>query len=840
MSNLLEILSPAGSMESLKAAINAGGDAMYIGGTSFGARASANNLGEDDMLRAIDYAHVHGKQLFLTVNTLVKEQELEEQLYDYLYQYYKHGIDALIVQDLGVLRFVHRHFPAVPKHASTQMTATMANGANELKKYGVNRLVTSRELSLQEIRAIRENTDLEIESFVHGALCYSFSGQCLMSSMIGGRSGNRGRCAQTCRMQYKVKDGDKVISQDEHSYILSPKDQCTIDLIPEIVEAGVNSFKIEGRMKRPEYAAGVTYAYRKYLDYYLEFGKEKFKEFANDKNPEYRKDMMMLKDLYNRGGFNSGYYENHNGKMMMSMDRPNHSGVCVGKVKSVQGISATIQLTEDVNAQDILEFRQAEQALYDFTVKNDAKKGTQLTTNFMRGSKIAVGNLVYRTKNNSLLDSLAESFMSQECKEKIQGYCTAIKGQPLMLTLIKGDHSIVSMGEIVEAAKNQPTTVDKIEKQLNKLNDTPFVFDHLEVTADEDVFLPVGKLNELRREAVRVLQEAITDAYRRGEPVALNETEFDYSELDRAGMGHITEGASLEAPELTVTIHEMRHLKTVLEFEECKNIYIDINCIEFNELESTAELIHGYGKKAFLMMPHIFRKETKDLFLRHQKEVVSPALDGYVIRSLEEFQFMKEMLVEEQCFDEKELILDYNVYIMNREAKEFWREHGIHHYTTPMELNSTELERLGCEGADMIVYGRIPVMVSAQCVIKNVGGYCEMGKRVIGDPKREYKDGTKRFELIDRVNKSFYVRNHCKFCYNTIYNGDCIALHDDAEEILAYHPRAVRLDFTFETESEVRKVMQTYIQSFIYPSAEKMDWKGNKKLTRGHFKRGIL
>jgi len=840
MSSLLEILSPAGSMDSLKAAINAGCDAMYIGGTSFGARASANNLVEDDMLRAIDYAHVHGKNLFLTVNTLVKEQELEEQLYDYLYQYYKHGIDALIVQDLGVLRFVHRHFPDVPKHASTQMTITMANGANELKKYGVNRLVTSRELSLAEIRAIRENTDLEIESFVHGALCYSFSGQCLMSSMIGGRSGNRGRCAQTCRMQYKVKDGDKIISQDEHSYVLSPKDQCTIDLIPEIVEAGVNSFKIEGRMKRPEYAAGVTYAYRKYLDYYLEYGKEKFKEFANDKNPEYRKDMMMLKDLYNRGGFNSGYYENHNGKTMMSMDRPNHSGVCVGKVKSVQGISASIQLTEDVNAQDILEFRQADQPLYDFTVKNDAKKGTTLTTNFMRGSKISVGNLVYRTKNNSLLDSLAQAYLTQEVKEKILGYCSAIKGQPLMLTLIKGDTSIVTTGDIVEVAMNQPTTVDKIEKQLNKLNDTPFVFEHLEVNADEDVFLPVGKMNELRREAVRSLQEAIAESFRRSEPVPQTSKEFEYSELDAAGMGHVKEGSSLNAPELTVTIHEMRHLKTVLEFEECKNIYIDINCIEFNELQSVVELIHKHGKKAFLMMPHIFRKETKDLFERHQNEVASPALDGYLIRSLEEAQFMKELLKAQNCLNKKEFILDYNVYIMNREAKEFWREHGFTHYTAPMELNSQELERLGCEGADMIVYGRIPLMVSAQCVIKNVGNYCEMGKRVIGDTTREYKDGTKRFELIDRVNKSFYVRNHCKFCYNTIYNGDCIALHDLSDEILAYHPRAVRLDFTFETEAEVRKVMQTYMQAFLQYPEQKVEWKENKNLTRGHFKRGIL
>lgn len=838
--NLLEILSPAGSMDSLKAAINAGCDALYIGGTSFGARASANNLAEDDMLRAIDYAHVHGKNLFLTVNTLIKEEELEEQLYQYLYQYYKHGIDAVIVQDLGVLRFIHRHFPDVPKHASTQMTLTMAGGANELKKYGVNRLVTSRELSLDEIRAIRDTTDLEIESFVHGALCYSFSGQCLMSSMIGGRSGNRGRCAQTCRMQYKVKDGDKVISDDEHSYVLSPKDQCTLDLIPEIVEAGVNSFKIEGRMKRPEYAAGVTYAYRKYLDYYLEFGKEKFKEFANDKNKEFRQDVMMLQDLYNRGGFSSGYYSRHNGKIMMSMDRPNHSGVCVGKVKSVQGISASIQLSEDVNAQDILEFREADQALYDFTVKNAAKKGTTIQTNFMKGSGIKPGNLVYRTKNNSLLELLADSYLKGECKEKIQGYFHAVKGQPVMLTLIKDDISIVTTGDVVEGAMNQPTTVDKIEKQLMKLNDTPFIFDHLEVTADEDVFLPVGKLNEIRREAVRSLREAIVSSYRRSEPIPQTRDEFNYQDLEECGMGAVRDGDALTKPEITVCIHDIKQLPIVIEFTECNNIYLDINCVEFAELVTTVKTIHESGKKAFLMLPHIFRKDAKELCDKYQKELLCQDLDGYVIRSLEEYSYMKELLKENNLFDKKELILDYNVYIMNREAKEFWKEQGITHYTTALELNSTELKRLGCEGSDIIVYGRIPLMVSAQCVIKNVGNYCEMGKRVIGDANHEYEDGTAKFELVDRFNKSFFVRNHCKFCYNTIYNGDCLALLSNAEEILSFHPRAVRLDFTFETASEIRKIMTSYIHAFSMEDNWMTSEKEGKNLTRGHFKRGIL
>lgn len=277
-----------------------------------------------------------------------------------------------------------------------------------------------------------------------------------------------------------------------------------------------------------------------------------------------------------------------------------------------------------------------------------------------------------------------------------------------------------------------------------------------------------------------------------------------------------------------------------MEFNECNNIYIDINCIEFDEIQSTAELIHQHGKKVFLMMPHIFRKESKDLFEKHQKEVLCKELDGYVIRSLEEYSYIKGILEQTNVLEEKELILDYNVYIMNREAKEFWKEQGVTHYTTALELNSTELKRLGCKGADMIVYGRIPLMVSAQCVIKNVGNYCEMGKRMVGDISHEYHDGTAKFELIDRFNKSFFVRNHCKFCYNTIYNGDCLALLENAEEILSFGPRAVRLDFTFETDSEIRKIMSAYLHAFTIQDRRVYNEKEGKNLTRGHFKRGIL
>ena len=315
MRHQTELLAPAGSFESLRAAVNAGADAVYIGGTRFGARAYAENPDEKGLCEAIEFAHLHGCDLYMTVNTLLKDSEMEE-LGAYLKPYYESGLDAVIVQDMGVFSYIRENFPDLDIHASTQMTVLGAEGAEFLKKQGAARVVTARELSLQEIRRIHDTVDVEIESFIHGALCYCYSGQCLMSSMFGGRSGNRGRCAQPCRLPYQLKGDGKLLGKKGEEYILSPKDMCTIEILPEILEAGVCSLKIEGRMKRPEYTAGVVRVYRKYLDYYLEYGGDKYRV-----DP---KDYGELQALYNRGGFSRGYYQVHNGRDMISLTRPSH------------------------------------------------------------------------------------------------------------------------------------------------------------------------------------------------------------------------------------------------------------------------------------------------------------------------------------------------------------------------------------------------------------------------------------------------------------------------------------------------------------------------------------
>lgn len=441
-----ELLAPAGSYEGLQAVVKAGADAVYIGGRMFGARAYAKNPEKDEMLEAIDYAHLHGKKIYLTVNTLLKNQELFGELYDFLAPYYAQGLDAVIVQDFGVLSFIKKEFPGLPIHASTQMAVTGPHGAGLIQEAGASRIVTARELSLKEIRDIYEQTGAEIESFVHGALCYCYSGMCLFSSMLGGRSGNRGRCAQPCRLPYTAYQQGKQINGKNQSYLLSPKDMCTIEILPELLQAGVYSLKIEGRMKRPEYAAGVTAIYRKYLDLY-ERHPESYQIEAED--------MQELLDLYQRDGFNKGYYQVHNGKEMMAIRNQKEQN----KKQNIQG-----------------------------------------------------------KRNEVLFERLKKQYLDAKLQEKITGTLVLCADAPAVLDLDFQDTHVQVMGDMVEPAQRQPLTQDRVKKQMEKTGQTPFAFEHLEVITDEAGFLPMQSLNELRRAGLEKLEASYLSQYRRKLP----------------------------------------------------------------------------------------------------------------------------------------------------------------------------------------------------------------------------------------------------------------------------------------------------------------------------------
>ena len=778
MKKQVEILAPAGSYDSLVAAIAAGADAVYIGGTRFGARAYADNLDVDAMCKAIDYVHLHGRKIYLTVNTLLKEQELEE-LYSYLLPYYQHGLDAVIVQDIGVLQYIRKQFPDLPIHASTQMTITNLLGAKMLENLGVERVVTARELQLGEIREISDNTNLEIESFVHGALCYSYSGQCLFSSMIGGRSGNRGQCAQPCRLPYSVEGAKK------NQYLLSPKDMCTLEQIPELIDAGIFSFKIEGRMKKPEYVALVTSMYRKYVDLYLEVGKEKY--FVDVKDKE------MLMDLYNRGGFCGGYYSTQNGPEMLSLNRPNHAGVPAIQITEQVGKRISGCALVDIHKGDIIELPDVD-GNENYTYGHDVQKGAY-TEIFVRNKlNLSKGEILNRTRNDSLIQIIQENIIKKEMKESIDGTLLAEVGKPIELCLTYKDVSVNVSGDDVQEAKNQPMDAERIEKQIRKTGGTPFEFKNVSVELKGIVFVPMQSINELRRKGLKVLEEKYLEQYRR--PFIENRFAKKNANL------------SQNVPKLYVSVDTIEQWTETVKEENVLRIYL--NSCAVNAEENLKEIIdstHDNGKEIYLTMPNIFRKSfSKNLLLLKW--------DGALIKNYESFLFLKN-----QNFS-KPIVTDSNLYVFNNYSKEFWLNEGVEHITAPLELNQKELKELGLETSEFVIYGYTPMMVTAQCIQKTTKGCDKQMKQI---------------QMQDRMKKEFTVKNFCKYCYNIIYNSSPTFLIDQLDEVKKLNPKALRLNFTIENREQTKEILKMYADA----CKQKNEMSSKLEFTRGHFKRGI-
>lgn len=737
-----ELLAPAGSFAILKAVINAGADAVYAAGSRFGARAYAKNFTEEEMLAAIDYVHLKGKRLYLTVNTLLKDAEIQE-LYNYLVPLYEAGLDAVIVQDIGVLQFIKTHFPGLSIHASTQMTVTGAYGARLLLEEGCNRIVTARELSLEEISDIYRKTGAEIESFVHGALCYSYSGQCLLSSMIGGRSGNRGRCAQPCRLSYGLLAGQEVRQRrGAESYPLSLKDLCTIRMIPELVDSGIYSFKIEGRMKQAEYAAGVTAIYRKYLTSY-------------ERNPDqpYRvsdEDYQRLLDLGNRCGFTDGYYRRRNGREMVTFQKPSH------------------------------------------------EKNTGIT-----------------------LPGNENTDRGNDNKENIKGFLRLSINNPAILVLKYNGIEAKTVGDVVQKAEKQPLSEKTVHEKMKKTGNTPFQFEEFQLEMDADSFLPVGALNQLRRRGIDTLYAAVLEQYRRMMPEYTPDAVGDIPEgITKNGVADISGEGAESFRYMSVLTETMEQFQAVLPQPEVKRIYLETFALGRErlcaELREYVQRAHDAGKECYLALPHVFRMKEARWYEEHWRQIKDAGVDGYLIRNLEELSFLKERQVPARMVQG-----DYHLYAYSNEAVRGWRRLCLHQYTIPVELNQKELASLECTDGEMILYGYQPVMLSTQCLHKNIDG-CDKVEGV------SY--------LKDRYGNLFPVKNHCEDCYNVIYNICPLTLFHQHRQIQALHPKSVRLSFTVESGGEVMQVFEHYRQAL----AGKPDKSGyGEKFTNGHFKRGV-
>lgn len=803
MKDRVEILAPAGSMECLKAAIAAGADAVYTGGALFGARAYAHNLTEEELLEAIDYVHLHGRRLYLTVNTLIKDREMEKQMYDYLLPYYRQGLDAVIVQDIGLFRFIRKHFPDLPIHASTQMTLTGVDGAKFLEKEGAQRIVTSRELSMAEVKKIADETELEIESFVHGALCYCYSGQCLFSSFIGGRSGNRGQCAQPCRLLYRTPEAKRP------QYLLSLKDICTLELIPEMIESGIYSFKIEGRMKKPEYAAAVAFQYRKYADLYLKYYEECPAEedpaaYAMKKYRVREEDRQMLLDLYNRGGFHTGYYHTQNGREMISLNRPNHAGVPAVKVLAKKGRNVTAKALTDLYPQDIIELpmRKGREKADNYTCKDAVRKGMNVQIPVFADTPFKMDEIWMRTRNSTLIDTLREEFVNGKIKERICGTFRLYPQEKATLTVKCRDAEITVAGEKAQEALSQPMSRERIEKQLRKTGNTEFDFSFLKAEIGEKVFLPMQSLNELRREALETLEKVICEKYRRSGEV--KDPEEDKTEL------------SMEEEILsgwTASVRTAEQMEVILEEEAIGRIYAD--CTMFPriwEKDSYVEWItkvHAAGKEIYLVMPYIFRERTRKQYEAAYNRIFGAGWDGILIANYESFAFLKEHGYTGR------IMTDYNLYEFNQESRKFWKEKGVFEFTAPVELTERELQDLRVKDGEVIVYGYLPMMISAGCIQKTTRGCLK-------------KSG--QTTITDRYRNPFVVKNECDYCYNILYNYVPLYLGDRMEEVYQIGPGRIRLMFTTERQQEVRQILSAYFEGKELPEGT---------YTRGHWKRGI-
>lgn len=803
MKDRVEILAPAGSMECLKAAIAAGADAVYTGGALFGARAYAHNLTEEELLEAIDYVHLHGRRLYLTVNTLIKDREMEKQMYDYLLPYYRQGLDAVIVQDIGLFRFIRKHFPDLPIHASTQMTLTGVDGAKFLEKEGAQRIVTSRELSMAEVKKIADETELEIESFVHGALCYCYSGQCLFSSFIGGRSGNRGQCAQPCRLLYRTPEAKRP------QYLLSLKDICTLELIPEMIESGIYSFKIEGRMKKPEYAAAVAFQYRKYADLYLKYYEECPAEedpaaYAMKKYRVREEDRQMLLDLYNRGGFHTGYYHTQNGREMISLNRPNHAGVPAVKVLAKKGRNVTAKALTDLYPQDIIELpmRKGREKADNYTCKDAVRKGMNVQIPVFADTPFKRDEIWMRTRNSTLIDTLREEFVNGKIKERICGTFRLYPQEKATLTVKCRDAEITVAGEKAQEALSQPMSRERIEKPLRKTGNTEFEFSFLKAEIGEKVFLPMQSLNELRREALETLEKVICEKYRRSGEV--KDPEEDKTEL------------SMEEEVLsgwTASVRTAEQMEVILEEEAIGRIYVD--CTMFPriwEKDSYVEWItkvHAAGKEIYLVMPYIFRERTRKQYEAAYNRIFGAGWDGILIANYESFAFLKEHGYTGR------IMTDYNLYEFNQESRKFWKEKGVFEFTAPVELTERELQDLRVKDGEVIVYGYLPMMISAGCIQKTTRGCLK-------------KSG--QTTITDRYRNPFVVKNECDYCYNILYNYVPLYLGDRMEEVYQIGPGRIRLMFTTERQQEVRQILSAYFEGKELPEGT---------YTRGHWKRGI-
>lgn len=793
MLNRTEILAPAGNYDAVRAAVNAHADAIYLGGSMFSARAFAGNFDEKELLDTIDYCHTFDVKVYMAINTLLKNEEIK-RLPEYVKPFYREGVDGIIVQDMGVAGVLSACFPDLPLHGSTQLSVSSEYGAAFLKKIGMTRFVPSRELSLDEIRAIKDKVNIEIETFVHGAMCYSYSGRCLMSSYAGGRSGNRGRCAQPCRKKYRLGD--------ESAYMLSLKDMCMLQYIDKLMDAGIDSFKIEGRMKKPEYVAATTYAYKEIRDAYLS-GCKDLKKIASRYED-------MLRDVYNRGGFYSGYYFTAHGRQMLADIRPNHTGVKIGKVSSIEKPFVKVKLCNDVNAADVLEIR-GRKGVVELTCGEAAAAHSTIFLKGKNFQSFSIGDQIYRTRNSKLLNDIQKEIIDSDRKIAVKAFLTARIGERIKLSVSTYDTAstktvnVCVYGPECMAASNKPVTQEQLIEKIKKTGGTSFEISEIEADVEDGLFVQISAINGLRRQALDELGRSLADRHKRDiKSVICCEGNYDESgfknQSDMSGF--------------SISVCQEDHVNIVKNYKWVSRVILDYNIRQYRQT------MLNKNTSVFIALPEIFRQKNLVEYADMLSDISD--FDGVMIRNIDELGYLIEIGYK------GDVVADAGLYVYNDHAAAFYKNqiHNIS-FVSSAELTYNEIKNLSTNTL-LKIYGYQKVMVSANCISGNYCGGCA-------------QKSSQMMNLTDDMGNVFYVRNYCGECYNIMYNGVPTSILDRLDLIHDSFTDAY-IELTVEDGEKTNKIMD-YIEKNII-GLDDMEQDNDvhapiKEYTRGHYFKGI-
>lgn len=825
---MIELLAPAGSIEALKAAVESGADAVYLSGQMFGARAYANNFDEQGLKEAIEFAHLRNVKIHVTVNTLVDNAEIPE-LVEYLRYLYEVGADAILVQDFGVAKIAHEIVPDLPMHASTQMTVNNLAGVLALQELGFSRVVLSREVTLKDIRHICRNCNVEIEVFAHGALCVCYSGQCLMSSMIGGRSGNRGRCAQPCRLPYSLvdKNGQNVL-KDAGQYLLSPRDMNTIELIPDLIEAGVASLKLEGRMKKPEYVAVVVNSYRQKIDAFYQ---------KTDLVEDVQKN---LSQIFNRD-FTTAYLEKKQGKFMMSDKRPNNRGRLIGRVVRYDDKlrRAIIKLTEDIAIGDTIDFWVKVGGRVNTNISNIFVKNKELTeaTSGMEVSIPVPGRVhphdrVFKVFDAKLMQKARAFFTTNAPVRRVALDIEAIakQGQPFKLKAVdeNGYSAEATSDFIVEVALKRATDKQAIEKQMNRLGTTIYELRDLTCDIDDNIIVPMSVMNDTRRVLVEKLMNLRLKAYERPQSVVMDNKlwQQDFKQNNN----------EIVHPKLVVAVDTLAKVQTAV--KNGADIVLfggDSYQHEFitpDMYRQAVQICNEHNCKIAFGTPRIMRDSEQTAFTKWLENIKDLSVDAIYAHSLAQMYLIRKA-------SDVPVYADYSFNTYNDATISFLANYGIQGATVSPELNFKQIKTLSKASVlplECIVHGNMELMVSEYCVLGSFLGNLDKGTCTKPCEKN-------RYWLCDRKNEKFPIVTD-QFCHMHLLNAKKLNMLAHLPEFKESGINRVRIDGRYMSDKELATFTKLYKEVLIEGKNHialmpENITKYEVDITRGHYFRGV-